>query len=129
MKDFNLFFSNLNEPYCHVFANCERVWEPLKVLGSLLEKLIIQKAQNGPYISSLKGVRTSLELSSCKLSSKGIYVEDWVNLSTSVYLKELNIFIGKGTQLEPSAIIIGPAMIGDNCDIRQGAYIRGNALI
>ena len=129
MKDFNLFFSDLSEPYCQVFANCDRVWEPLKVLGSLLEKLIIQKTQNEPYVSSLKGVRTSLDLSSSKRSGKGIYVEEWVDLSTAVYLKELDIFIGKGTQLEPSAIIKGPAMIGDNCDIRQGAYIRGNALI
>ena len=129
MKDFNLFFSDLSEPYRQIFVDCEWVWEPLKRLSSLLEELIIQKAQSGSYAANLKGIRTSHNSSSSKRSSKELYVEDWVELSNPVYLKELDIFIGKGTQLEPSAIIKGPAMIGENCDIRQGSYIRGNALI
>ena len=129
MKDLNLFFSDLSEPYSQVFADCERVWDPLKTLGPLLVKLISQKAQSGSYVPHLQGVKTTLDLSSYNSRGKGLYVEDWIDLADPVYLKELDIFIGKGTQLEPSAIIKGPAMIGENCDIRQGAYIRGNALI
>ena len=129
MKDLNLFFSNLSEPYRAIFSDCERVWDPLKTLGSLLEKLLQQKAEEGPYVSHLQGIKTTIDSSSYHGGVKGIYVEDWIYLAESVYLKELNIFIGKGTQLEPSAIIKGLTIIGDNCDIRQGAYIRGNALI
>ena len=59
-------------------------------------------------------------------SEKGLFVQKWIKLDQAVYLKELQIFIGSGTRLEPSAIIKGPTVIGENCDIRQGAYVRGN---
>lgn len=39
------------------------------------------------------------------------------------------VFIGKGTVIEPGAFIKGPAWIGSNCQIRHGAYIRENAII
>ena len=129
MKDLNLFFSDLKEPYSEIFADCERVWDPLKTLGSILEKLLNQKAQSGSYVSHLQGVKTTLDSTSYHRGGKGFYVENWIEIAEPVYLKELDIFIGKGTQLEPSAIIKGPAIIGEDCDIRQGAYIRGNALI
>jgi UDP-N-acetylglucosamine diphosphorylase / glucose-1-phosphate thymidylyltransferase / UDP-N-acetylgalactosamine diphosphorylase / glucosamine-1-phosphate N-acetyltransferase / galactosamine-1-phosphate N-acetyltransferase len=129
MKDLNLFFSNLSEPYREIFSDCERVWDPLKILGSLLGKILQQKAKQRPYVSHLQGIKTTLDSSSYHRETKGLYVEDWIYLAKPVYFKELDIFIGKGTQLEPSAIIKGPTIIGENCDIRQGAYIRGNALI
>ncbi len=40
-----------------------------------------------------------------------------------------NIFIDEGTVVEPGAYIIGPTIIGKNCEIRHGAYIRGNVLV
>lgn len=127
MKDLNLFFSDLSEP--DIFADCEYVWEPLKTLESRLELLIRKKAESEFCASHLHGVKTTLDSASYHRGGKGLYVEDWVDLAEPVYFKELDIFIGKGTQLEPSAIIKGPAIIGQSCDIRQGAYIRGNALI
>lgn len=129
MRDFNLFFSDLSEPYRQIFADCERVWDPLKKLGPLLEKLIHDKTQSGSYVSHLQGIKTTFDSSSYHRGGKGLYVEDWIDLTEPVYLKELDIFIDKGTQLEPSAIIKGPALIGENCDIRQGTYIRGNVWI
>ncbi len=36
------------------------------------------------------------------------------------------ISIGKGTTLEPGAYIKGPCIIGENCVVRHGAYIRGD---
>jgi len=38
------------------------------------------------------------------------------------------ISIGKGTVVEPGAYILGPCIIGENCQIRHGAYIRGNII-
>lgn len=38
------------------------------------------------------------------------------------------IAIGEGTVIEPGAMIVGPCLIGTNCQIRQGAYIRGNVV-
>lgn len=40
-----------------------------------------------------------------------------------------NVWVGKGTVIEKSAMIKGPAIIGYNCEIRHSAYIRGNVII
>ncbi|MCA0386592.1 MAG: UDP-N-acetylglucosamine pyrophosphorylase [Firmicutes bacterium] len=40
-----------------------------------------------------------------------------------------DIWVGKGTTIEKSALIKGPAVIGYNCEIRHSAYIRGNVII
>ena len=40
-----------------------------------------------------------------------------------------DVFIGKGTVVEPFACVRGPAIIGQDCQIRSGAYIRGDVLI
>lgn len=39
------------------------------------------------------------------------------------------IWVGKGTTIEKSVLIKGPAIIGYNCEIRHSAYIRGNVII
>ena len=40
-----------------------------------------------------------------------------------------DIWLGKGTTIEKSALIKGPAIIGYNCEIRHSAYIRGKVII
>ena len=40
-----------------------------------------------------------------------------------------NVFIGRGTVVEPYAFIVGPAIIGENCTIRHSAYIRGDVIL
>lgn len=40
-----------------------------------------------------------------------------------------DIWVGKGTTIEKSALIKGPAIIGYNCEIRHSAYIRGSVII
>jgi len=40
-----------------------------------------------------------------------------------------DVFIGKGTIVEPGALVRGPAIIGENCEIRQGCYVRGHVLV
>jgi NDP-sugar pyrophosphorylase family protein len=45
------------------------------------------------------------------------------------WLEGDDIQIGRGTVVEPGALIHGPVIIGCNCEIRQGAYIRGQALV
>ncbi len=127
MKDLNLFFSDLGEP--EIFAGCQQVWDPLKTLEARLEKLIHKKVGSVSFVTHIQGIKINLGSPGDHRGGKGFYVENWIHLAEPVYLKELGIFIGKGTQLEPSAIIKGPAMIGESCDIRQGAYIRGNVLI
>lgn len=40
-----------------------------------------------------------------------------------------NIWVGKGTAIESTAMIKGPAIIGYDCEIRHAAYIRGSVII
>ncbi|MFT4577196.1 MAG: acetyltransferase-like isoleucine patch superfamily enzyme [Nitrospinales bacterium] len=118
MQDLSLFFSDLDrEPYKALFSGVDQVWGPLRHLDSVLQSLM--KSKTGSYSTELEGACFDK-------SEKGLFVQKWIKLDSAVYLKELEIFIGSGTRLEPSAIIKGPTVIGENCDIRQGAYIRGN---
>ncbi|HEY8463863.1 MAG TPA: UDP-N-acetylglucosamine pyrophosphorylase [Bacillota bacterium] len=39
------------------------------------------------------------------------------------------IWIGKGTTVEATALLKGPAIIGYDCEIRHGAYIRENVFV
>ena len=114
MKDLSLFFSDLNLlPYKNLFSDVERVWDPLKKLDSILKSVLQNK--------------TGVNLDGClDENEKGLFIQKWMKLDEAVCLKDLEIFIGTGTRIEPSAIIKGPVVIGDNCDIRQGAYVRGN---
>ena len=118
MKDLSLFFSELdNEPYRMIFAEAERIWDPLKNIDYILQSLIQNIFIKGSFSSKLEGVCLDQ-------TGKGIFVQKWVKLDQAVYLKNQDIFIGKGTRLEPSVILKGPAVIGENCDLRQGAYVR-----
>ena len=118
MQDLSLFFADIDrEPYKRLFFAVDRVWDPLKNLDSILQSLMQSKTDS--YSTELEGVCFDK-------SEKGLLVQKWIKLDQAVYLKELQIFIGSGTRLEPSAIIKGPTVIGENCDIRQGAYVRGN---
>lgn len=38
------------------------------------------------------------------------------------------IYIGKGSVVEPTAYIKGPAIIGEHTEVRHGAYLRGNVI-
>jgi NDP-sugar pyrophosphorylase family protein len=40
-----------------------------------------------------------------------------------------DVYIGRGTVIEPGVYIKGPAWIGPDCQIRHGAYIRENVII
>ena len=39
------------------------------------------------------------------------------------------VWVGKGTTIDKSVLIKGPAIIGYNCEIRHSAYIRENVII
>ena len=51
-------------------------------------------------------------------------------LDKDIYeLKGENIWIAKTAKVMPSAYIKGPAIIGENAEIRHCAFIRGNAIV
>ncbi|MEE8483214.1 MAG: hypothetical protein V3S46_01345, partial [Nitrospinota bacterium] len=58
-----------------------------------------------------------------------LYCDEPLTLTFEFIYQPFSIHIGAGTTIEPSAIIKGPALIGHNCQIRQGAYLRGNIIV
>lgn len=63
------------------------------------------------------------------LIDKVLYVGREVKIRSDLFLKEMGIFIGNGTVLEPTALIKAPVIIGNDCEIRQGSYFRGNVIV
>lgn len=41
---------------------------------------------------------------------------------------ENNVYLGKGSVVQPGAWVRGPAIIGENCEIRHGAFVGANVL-
>ena len=39
-----------------------------------------------------------------------------------------DVFVGKNVNISPNAVIEPPAIIGDCCELRPGAYLRGNVI-
>lgn len=50
-------------------------------------------------------------------------------VSPGAFIEGDKIAVGRGTTVEPGALIRGRVLIGENCEIRHGAYIRGDAII
>ena len=51
-------------------------------------------------------------------------------LDTEIYeIRGENIWIAKSANIYPTAYIKGPAIIGENAEIRHCAFIRGNAIV
>lgn len=120
---------DIEENFKHgsLFEDIKAPWEPLSRLGGYIEL----------WLDEREGNVNIAHLDWCSLQSIGrdgggrgsfLYIERAVRLETDIFSKYAQIFIGKGTILEPSAIIKPPVIIGANCEVRQGAYIRGNLL-
>jgi len=59
-----------------------------------------------------------------------VYVESGARVVASdLYLDAGSIHIASGTSLEAGVGIKGPTIIGRDCEIRQGAYLRGNCIL
>ncbi|MDI6785692.1 MAG: glucose-1-phosphate thymidylyltransferase [bacterium] len=129
-----------------IFKDINYVWETLEKIKKYIKEHI------NPNVSSIankegilpriyvtyKGVIIEggfrLVVGDATKGEFGVYVnEEKLEGATVIYsgatLADEQIYIGKGTVIEPGAYIKGPTIIGNNCEIRQGAYIRGNVLV
>jgi len=125
------FFTHLNQ-FAHrkMFDNIEWPWEPLKTLGQTIQSILEENSTQAESVGALKGttVSDSPDHKNAKIG-KSLFVTQWIEIKTPVFIKPLGILIGKGTVLEPSAILKGAMIIGNDCEIRQGAYLRGNVIV
>lgn len=123
------FYDHLDEfAYKHWFEGIATPWQPLDALEQSVRS-VIDGLSDVREVQSFDGLMLAENDSLSRLNEPACYVERWVEIEGPVLLKPVGIFLGKGTVLEPSAIIKGPAIIGKDCEIRQGAYLRGNVVI
>ena len=120
------YFEELPDPFLRsLFLNCAFPWSPLASLHESIAKFF--------------GVLASGN--ECKARRKLLYREDGTLLEGSYHTlesdilkedfvdSELSIFIGAGTFLESGATIKNHTIVSRDCEIRQGAYLRGDAYI
>jgi len=127
--DLHSFYGHLDEfAYNHWFEGIETPWQPLDTLKQSVGDAVAGLSDIRE-VQSLDGLTLATNETLSRLNEPACYVERWVEIEGPVLLKPLDIFLDKGTVLEPSAIIKGPALIGKGCEIRQGAYLRGNVVV
>ena len=125
------FFTHLKDfDHAQIFENIEWPWEPLLTLDKSIESILQNNSANAKSVDSIEGttVASPADWENAKIG-KSLFVNQWLEVKSTVLIKSLGILIGKGTTLEPSAILKGPLVIGEGCEIRQGVYLRGNVLI
>ncbi len=112
-----------------LFQNSNFLWEPLNRLGAYLPQILTTlKSENSWEEPSTAIKKKIFQARDGQFKESCLIIEDWFETKTPIYFSTLGIWIDQGTILEPTAIIKGPTVIGKFCDIRQGAYIRGNVL-
>ena len=127
-----------------IFASVTYVWESLLNLKTYINEHILPNMQqvNGEMLSKTcviwggEVIEDGFEIESGDTTKGDVKVfrgGDELKGASLIYagatLFDSNIYLGKGTVVEPGALIKGPTIIGHNTEIRQGAYIRGNCLI
>ncbi len=136
------------EGFAHrdVFPKDAPVWEALSGLKSYLE---------GRLVSSIKGVGLYGEplpktvvlfggkvwfdgfeilggdptKGTFRVRVRGEETTEATVLYAGCVFMDAAVQLGKGTVVEPGALIKGPTLIGNGTEVRQGAYIRGTCLV
>ncbi len=141
------FFDISDFPNADLFAETEYVWQPLNDLKTYLdnytypeydsqlikngvpltEHLIVhnQKVFTADDCEITFGDTTKFGL---KVVKNGQHLEGATVLMAGAILMGNSIAIGKSVLVESGAMIKSPAVIGECCEVRQGAYLRGYVL-
>ncbi|MFH1414784.1 MAG: glucose-1-phosphate thymidylyltransferase [Elusimicrobiota bacterium] len=108
------FFSEDNTIFSALFRDTEYVWEGLRNISRYLEDNLQPNVsgieKNGPLV-----------MATTRLENGAI-------VHAGAFLMDNNIQLCAGCTVEPGAFIKGPAVIGENTQVRHSAYIRGNVI-
>lgn len=128
----------------HLFEDVEFVWDALRGLKPYVKEIL------SPNVGGLSGdmlkttsvlwngdiIQDGFDIAAgdpakgeLKVYRKGSPLEGASVLYAGSIIFDDRVYIGKGSVVEPGALVKGPTVIGNNTEVRQGAYIRGNCLI
>jgi NDP-sugar pyrophosphorylase family protein len=137
------FFDLSQTQFKELFSDVEYVWDALKKIKEYIRDNIkpnvsgIRKGEafinktlvlyGSEVIES--GFDISIENKKLVIKKEGEVLEGASVVYAGASLMDDDIYIGKGTVIEPGALVKGPAIIGDNTELRQCAYLRGDTLV
>lgn len=137
------FFALENNRFAALFTGTEYAWEGLSRIKPFLQDNLqpnVAQVRGGEtvvaktvilYADQVISSGFAIDTSGKKplVSVDGEVLEGATIIYAGVFLIDDRISIGKGTVIEPAALIKGPAIIGDGTEVRHGAYIRGDVLV
>ncbi len=137
------FFQSRPEHLEPLFKDVENIWGILDSLKGFIQETVNPNLPDfispgiplpGHLVLLPKGWLTEGFEIVCNPSTKG-KLQVWIEgepvpsaslLCAGSVFADLTIQIGTGVTIEPGALIKGPAIIGNETEVRQGAYIRGD---
>jgi bifunctional N-acetylglucosamine-1-phosphate-uridyltransferase/glucosamine-1-phosphate-acetyltransferase GlmU-like protein len=139
------FFDLTEFEHKEIFSEVKFVWEALNKLKSYIKDTLISTVAdinentllqtrilwNGDVLvdDDIKIVSGDPPKGKLRIFRNGSELAGASVVYAGATLFDSDIYIGKGTVVEPGALIKGPTIIGNNTEVRQGAYIRGNCII
>lgn len=125
-KSLNVYFNNIPSGFVSdLFKDCEYPWAPLSRLRLNIESFFKNKRASG----ALKGEKTVIFRDGDRFVEGGYQITQSSILTEDFVDPELRIQIGTGSFVEAGATIKNHTIIEKNCEVRQGAYIRGFVFI
>ncbi len=129
-----------------LFQDLQYVWDALKGLKSYIgetinpnvaplrkEGMVMSKTcvlwQGEIYDEDFRIEDGDVTKGALKVYRNGNDLEGASVLYAGSVLFDDTISIGKGSVIEPGALIKGPTIIGNHTEVRQGAYVRGSCLV
>ncbi len=141
------FFNLADSPCRDLFSENDYVWIPLNNLKEYLDNYNYpsydsQLIKNGVPLKEHIIIHEGKAVSSdnCEIvfgnttkdglqvNKNGRRLEGAAVIMAGAVLTGNRISLGEGVLVECGAMIKSPAVIGDCCEVRQGAYLRGNVL-
>ena len=124
-KDWSNYFVNPPSGLAaELFKEAKTPFEPLERLQPMIEDFFVGKKPLGNLRAVKQRYRTPYGS-----EESSIFMKETMLLKKDYLDPRARIFIAKGVMLEAGSTIKNHTIILEGCEIRQGAYLRGNLLI
>ena len=121
-RDLSNYFESIPSKFLiDLFANCEYPWSPLVRLSKAIEQYFVDQTSKGRILAD----KTVIQNNDGTLKEGAYFINKTEVLKEDFVDSELFISIKRGTLVEAGATIKNHTIVEENCEIRQGAYIRG----
>lgn len=125
-KDTKNYFQTIPDGFLsNLYKEYQAPWSPLERLKKEITAFFEPLTDQGKLAGNRKlllGKNNAFREGSWFITETMVLDEDFID-------SEFEIFLGKGTLLEAGATIKNSTIVESDCEIRQGAYLRGNLFI